>query len=89
MYTYTETKVFLLLVCNMVSRNAVVIYGNLFLPYDLLHLKQSILQFVHANCTTFTFAFQPPEAETDRLELAAMYYEDNLYHTNLLFSFHR
>lgn len=63
MNTYAETKVFLLLVCNMGSRNDVVIYGNLFLPRDFLHLKQAILQFVHANCTAFTFAFEPPEAD--------------------------
>lgn len=57
-------------------------------PTESLHQKQATVQFVHVKCNAFTFAFQPSEAEMDRLESVAVYNEDNLYHTNL-FSFIR
>lgn len=54
-------------------------------PTEILHQKQATVQFVHVKWNAFTFAFQPSEAEMDRLESVAVYCGDNLYHTNLFF----
>lgn len=76
--------------CIMVSRNAVVLFmEDIFLPhFFILNKPFCSLILMHVECKNSTFALLPPEAETET-ELAAVYYDDNLYHTTLFFPIHR